>query len=128
MGLKILLSAPGLGLSMYILVLEDDPGVGSLYAAALQSDGHRVGLYASFEEARKALRQLVPDALLTDVRVGSYNGLHLALLFRSLSENGTIVVVSGHADPVIADEAKRIPATFFVKPIDLHTLRSQFAE
>ena len=113
---------------MYILILEDDPGVASLYAAALEGEGHRVAVFSSFEEARKALRQEVPDALLTDVRVGSYNGLQLALLFRSLSERGTIVVVSGHGDPVIADEATKIPAAFFVKPVDLNALTSQFAK
>lgn len=112
---------------MYILILEDDASVGGLYANALQGDGHRVAVCASFEEGREALRQVVPDALLTDVRVGSYNGLQLALMFRSVSETGTIVVVSGHGDPVIADEAKRIPATFLVKPVDLSKLRSKFA-
>ena len=113
---------------MYILILEDDPSVGVLYANTLQGDGHRVAVCATFEEGREALRQVVPDALLTDVRVGSYNGLQLALMFRSVSETGTIVVVSGHGDPVIADEAKRIPATFFVKPVDLSKLRSKFAQ
>ena len=48
---------------MHILILEDDPGVSGLYANALQGDGHRVSVCASFEEGRKALRQVVPDAL-----------------------------------------------------------------
>jgi DNA-binding NtrC family response regulator len=113
---------------MHILVLEDDPAVRTMYASALEGDGHRVVVYDSFEEARKALRQAVPDALLTDVRVGAYNGLQLAFLFRSLSEQGTIVVVSGHDDPVIADEARRLPAAFFVKPVEVSTLRLQFAQ
>jgi len=63
---------------------------------------------------------------LTDVRVGPYNGLQLALLFRSANENGPLVVVSGHDDPVIQAEAQKIPATFLVKPVDLDALRSKF--
>lgn len=111
---------------MNIFVLEDDAGVGSVYAAALQGAGHTVTVHLSFEEARKALRQSVPDALLTDVRVGSYNGLQLALLFRSMSPEATIVVVSGHDDPVIKAEAAHIPAEFLVKPVNLDVLRSKF--
>ena len=100
---------------MFILVLEDDPAVGALNVAALKGDGHQVALYSSFEEARKALRDSAPDALLTDVRVGSYNGLQLAIMFRSISEDGAIVVVSGHGDPMIVNETKNISASFFTE-------------
>jgi DNA-binding response OmpR family regulator len=112
---------------MEILILEDDPNVSNVYALALQSEGHHVRVYSSFEEARKALRESLPDALLTDVRVGSYNGLQLALIFRAMSDQSPIVVVSGHDDLVIQEEARRIPATFLVKPVNLDALRSKFA-
>jgi len=113
---------------MEILILEDDLDVGTVYASALQGAGHRVRVYSSFEDARKALRESVPDGLLTDVRVGSYNGLQLALLFRTMAEMSPIVVVSGHDDAVIQEEARRIPAMFLVKPVSLDVLRSLFAE
>ena len=112
---------------MVILILEDDPAVGQVYASALQSDGHEVRVCSSFEEARKALRESLPDALLTDVRVGSYNGLQLALQFRAMANQSPIVVVSGHDDLVIREEAHRIPAIFLVKPVNLDVLRSEFA-
>jgi DNA-binding NtrC family response regulator len=113
---------------MEILVLEDDPSLGVLYASTLQNDGHTVRVYASFEDARKALRELVPGGLLTDVRVGSYNGLQLALLFRAIAANSPIAVVSGHDDAVIQEEARRIPAIFLVKPVSLDAIRAIFAE
>ena len=113
---------------MEILVLEDDPALAILYTSALQNEGHTVRVYATFEEARKALRESVPGGLLTDVRVGSYNGLQLALLFRAVAENSPIAVVSGHDDAVIQEEARRIPAIFLVKPVSLDAIVSIFAK
>jgi DNA-binding NtrC family response regulator len=113
---------------MEILILEDDEDVGIVYASALKGAGHNVRVYSSFELARKALRESVPDGLLTDVRVGSYNGLQLALLFRTMAESSPIVVVSGHDDAVIQEEARRVPAFFLVKPVSLDAIVSIFAE
>jgi DNA-binding NtrC family response regulator len=112
---------------MLIHILEDDIGVGGVYLAALQLDGHEVRVFSSFQEARRALRESPPDALITDVRVGSYNGLQLALMFREVAPDKPIVVVSGHDDPVIRNDAERLHAAFYVKPISLDVLRSQFA-
>lgn len=112
---------------MFILILEDDPSVCSLYTTTLEADGHRVAVYSNFEAARNACRENPPEGLLTDVRVGPYNGLQLALLFRALNETGPLVVVSGHDDPVIHEEARKIAASFFVKPVDLDVLRQNFA-
>jgi DNA-binding response OmpR family regulator len=111
---------------MNILVLEDDGAVAQLYADALNLAGHNVRVFHSFEEARRELRARLPDALLTDVRLGEYNGLQLALLYRMLSPNGRILVVSGHDDATIRREAANMGAEFFVKPIDMEFLRNFF--
>jgi CheY-like chemotaxis protein len=109
-----------------ILLLEDDQGVAAVYATALRAEGHDIVVCHSFEAARTELRLSVPDALLTDVRLGEYNGLQLAILFRSLSPEGPIVAVSGHDDPVIRQEVLNLHAEFFVKPVSLDALRGQF--
>ena len=58
---------------------------------------------------------------------GEYNGLQAAILFRSLSPQGVIVAVSGHDDPVIRQEVLNLDAAFFVKPVNLDSLRGQFS-
>jgi len=110
-----------------ILLLEDDLGVAAVYASALRAEGHDIVVCHSFEAARTELKHTVPDALLTDVRLGEYNGLQAAILFRSLSPEGIIVAVSGHDDPVIRQEVVNLDAAFFVKPVDLDSLRGQFS-
>lgn len=109
-----------------ILLLEDDRDVATVYATALRAGGYDIVVCNTFEDARNELRRSVPDALLTDVRLGEYNGLQAALLFRSLSPDGIIVAVSGHDDPVIRQEAVNLHAEFFVKPVNLDFLTGRF--
>jgi DNA-binding NtrC family response regulator len=109
-----------------ILILDDDPPIAALYGAALESAGHPVVVCTSYEDARAFLKQEIPKGLLTDVRVGEYNGLQLAIFFRSLSPDGTLLVVSGHDDVVIRQEARQINAGFLVKPLDMNGLISFF--
>jgi two-component system response regulator RegA len=109
-----------------VLILEDDKAVADLYARELQARGLNAIVCNSFPDARDVLKQELPDALLTDVRVGAFNGLQLVHLFRSLSPHGTVVVATGHADPTIRDEALRLGAHFVTKPVDIETLVSYF--
>jgi DNA-binding NtrC family response regulator len=109
-----------------ILVLEDDHDTAELYARALRADGHNVVVCNRFEDARDVVRGLRLDALLTDVRVGEYNGLQLAMLFRTYSPNGRLVVITGFDDSVIKQEVGRLRGKFFVKPVQLTRLAEAF--
>jgi DNA-binding NtrC family response regulator len=108
------------------LVLEDDHDTAELYARALRADGHNVVVCNRFEDARDVVRGLRLDALLTDVRVGEYNGLQLAMLFRMYSPNGRLVVITGFDDGVIKQEVSHLRGEFFVKPVRLTRLAEAF--
>ena len=109
-----------------ILILEDDPDIAWVYEKALREDGNNVTVCASFEEARDRLRHEQPDGVLTDVRVGQYNGLQLALLFRRQSPDGRIVVVTGYDDTVIRKEVGELHGEFLLKPVRIAQLRNAF--
>ena len=109
-----------------ILILEDDPDVAWVYEKALREDGNSVTVCASFEQARDRLRVDRPDAVLTDVRVGEYNGLQLALLFRRQSPGGRLVVVTGYDDTVIRKEVGELRGEFLLKPVRIAQLRNAF--
>ena len=64
-----------------ILILEDDPSIAAMYGRALRRDGNDVTVCTTFKDAREHLKREQPDTLLTDVRVGEYNGLQLAWFF-----------------------------------------------
>lgn len=110
-----------------ILILEDDPFVAEVYERALREDGNDVTLCRSYLEAREQLRQHCPDAVLTDIRVGEYNGLQLALLFRTYSPDGRLVVVTAYDDMVIRKQVGRLHGKFLVKPVKLAWLKKAFA-
>ena len=110
-----------------ILILEDDPLVARVYAKALREDGKDVTVCTRFEDAREKLKNSRPDAILTDVRVGEYNGLQLAHLFRMTSPAGRVVVVSGYDDSVVRKEVSELHGQFILKPIGISDLRSAFA-
>jgi DNA-binding NtrC family response regulator len=107
-----------------ILILEDDLDVAWVYEKALREDGNTVTVCSSFEDAREHLRREPPDAVLTDVRVGQYNGLQLAMLFRRQSPAGRIVVVTGYDDTVIRKEVGELHAEFLLKPVRIAQLKS----
>ena len=105
-----------------LLILEDDESLDNLYEETFRDAGYDVVGCTRFEDARASLKREVPDVLLTDVRVGDFNGLQLAHLFRSHAPSGRIVVISGYDDPVIRRDAEALGATFLLKPIDLPEL------
>ena len=110
-----------------ILILEDDPFIADMYARILRDDGNDVTVCTRFEDAREHLRHDHPDAVLTDVRVGEYNGLQLALLFRRYSPEGRVVVVTGYDDVVIRKEVDDLQGEFLLKPIRIAQLKAAFA-
>jgi two-component system response regulator RegA len=111
---------------MKVLVLEDEKGVAELYAAALRNAGLEPTICNSFPDARACLKAELPDGLLTDVRVGEFNGLQLVHLFRSMSPTGIVVVATGHDDPTIKAEAEKLGAYFVTKPVDINALVNYF--
>jgi two-component system response regulator YesN len=110
--------------SRRVLVVDDDLGFLEGIEMALTNPGQEVHAYASFEEARTALRTTAFDALLTDVRLGAFNGLQLALIARTDNPHIRIIVISGIDDPVLRDEAAAMGAEYLVKPVTAQLLQS----
>ncbi len=85
--------------------------------AILRSAGHRVSPAADFKEAKHLLATEPPDLLITTVRLGSYNGLHLILRSRIDHPAMASIVLSHSADAGLEAEALRQHARFLVLPV-----------
>ena len=68
----------------------------------------------SFKEARERLFAERFDLLVTDVRLGAFNGLHLAIVARYERPEMRVVVVSDVDDPVLRQEAGNVGARYIV--------------
>jgi hypothetical protein len=103
-----------------VLFVDDD----ELFAAQLASIARRAGFEASrertFEAARGRLYDDPPDALVTNVRLKSFNGIHLAWLAHRSKLRVRIIVYADPHDPALAREAQRAGA-FYERQVLLPT-------
>jgi DNA-binding NtrC family response regulator len=111
-----------------ILIVDDDVGLLDAMTRAFSEAGENVTACASFEEARVTLRQQTFDALITDVRLGAFNGLQLAVMARDLHPDIQLIVFSGFDDPVLRSDAEQIGAVYLVKPVGTNFLRQLLRE
>lgn len=78
--------------------------------------GFQVAVAETFQEAKGLLRPS-HRLLVTEVRLGEFNGLHLVLRAHSLNPQMAAIVTSGVDDPVLRAEAEAMGATFVLKPL-----------
>jgi DNA-binding NtrC family response regulator len=104
-----------------ILIVEDDKNTLSGWVELLGAVGYSVVGVSSYEEGKQELSAM-PDLLITDVRLGVYNGLQLIVRGRMLNPRLQAVVVTGYADQIVIREAMHLQAEHLEKPVDFDRL------
>lgn len=105
-----------------VLIVDDEPALLDALKIALERGECDVTACRTFEEARQQLLSESFDVLITDVRLGAFNGIQLAVVARDRNPAMRIVVFSGYDDPVLRAEAARVGASYLVKPISAEQL------
>ena len=100
-----------------ILVLDDDEHALSGIVELLRDAGHNVTGAATYDAAKRLLAVSAFDLLVSDVRVRSFNGLHLVMQTRADHPETAIIIITGYDDPLIDLEAQRYHADLVRKPI-----------
>ncbi len=100
-----------------ILVVDDDRQVVKYLTEVLQESGYETIACQRFQDAKSFLATTRPDLLLTDIRLGAYNGLQLAIFARDRHPGVPVVVLTGYEDPTLREEAVHSGALFLVKPV-----------
>src|SRR5690242_1519158 len=90
-----------------LLVVDDDPQMLSLSKRYLAGTGYDILTAADFRDARMQIQLFEPAIIVADVRLGEYNGVQLALLALEAREDAGVVLMSGHADVVLQQEARQ---------------------
>jgi len=97
-----------------ILVVDDEDGMRRFLSTVLTRAGYDVVAAEGVEAGMRVLDEEAPlDLLITDIRLGDFNGLQL-LAMHPLSIPA--IVVTGFPDPVLEAEARQLGATFVLKP------------
>lgn len=99
-----------------VLILDDDENALAGLAELVRAAGHDVTPTTSYEEAKTLLAVGTYDLLVTDVRLRSFNGLHLAMKVRSESPDMGMIIMTGYDDSLMELEARRYNAHFIRKP------------
>jgi DNA-binding response OmpR family regulator len=100
---------------MRVLIIDDDEAYLSACTTILHDDGHDVIACNTFSEGRRRLAQEEFDALIADVRLGAYNGLHLITL---AAPSMVKIAMSAFVDGVLRHDAEQAGARFVLKPAD----------
>jgi PleD family two-component response regulator len=82
----------------------------------LQNHGFDLVVAENFAGAKDRMSHYPPAVLITDLRLGEFNGLHLVLRGKFARPSMSAIVIADISDPVLQDEAERMGATFVVKP------------
>ena len=99
-----------------ILVVDTDRMGLSNSVMALRSAGYQVDGVGTFDEARKHLDSLRPGLLITEVRLGAYNGIHLIVRSRASRPEMAAILTNRVFDAALQREATNHRATFLVTP------------
>jgi DNA-binding response OmpR family regulator len=102
---------------MRVVLVDDDVSLLHALEDCLTDAGHDVIAFEQFEAAKNYLTTAEFDVLVTDVRLGAFNGLQLAILAKLEHPETTAIVLSGFDDPVLRSEAASIGAVYCLKPI-----------
>lgn len=94
-----------------LLLVEPQPAARALLQSATRSVAH-VGAYTDFPTARKCLENGLLDFLVTNVRLGVYNGLHLVYLAAARGIRAWSIVYTELPDVALAREVQHAGAFY----------------
>src|SRR5688500_13367661 len=99
------------------LVVEPGEADRAFLVSTLKSFGVIVSAADGFVSARARPVRRPPTVLVTEIRLGYHNGLHLAHIARWMRRKMILVVTSRHRDPVLTRDAEALGAVFVQKPL-----------
>ena len=111
----------------FILVVDDSVARSEI-VNSLRGAGYRVAGAGTFEQATSIIAITTPDVLITELRLGAFNGLHLAIRSRARNPETVTIIHTAFPDPVLEAEARRVGAEFLARPVEPSTLLAVVAQ
>ena len=115
-----------------VLVLEDDENALAGIVELLSGSGYDVTAASAYEDAKRILSENTYNLFVTDIRLRSFNGIHLVEKVREESPDTAVIIMTGYDEPLMQLEASRYSARFLKKPIKsaalLEAVRQSFPD
>ncbi len=104
-----------------ILVVDDDPTIGSFMQNLLERTGHQISVASNGAAALERYRSEQFDMVLTDLSMPGINGVELVRALRSFDPEMTVMVFTGQALEDQVEQALAAGAVSVLrKPFELH--------
>jgi DNA-binding response OmpR family regulator len=97
--------------------VDPDPADRLFVTTTLVAAGFGVRTAENYPDAKSLLVVSRPLLLMTEVLLGAYNGLQLALRARAATPRIPVLAMSAGPEPVLQRDAESTGATFAVKPL-----------
>jgi DNA-binding NtrC family response regulator len=91
-----------------VLVVDDEEGVRTFLAEALERDGHELTQAADGAEALRAAREEPFDVVITDLKMPEVDGMTVVRTLRTEQPDVELVVLTAHGDVATAVEAMKL--------------------
>jgi DNA-binding NtrC family response regulator len=101
--------------ALRVLIVEDDAAVKRGCQQALQLEGIAVESVNSGEAAWRAVTEVNPAVVITDIRLPGMDGMALMARIRALDEDLPVVLMTGHGDIALAVQAMKDGAQDFIE-------------
>lgn len=92
----------------HVVIVAQNPALATALLSWLGSAGYELAIVTTFAAA-KALLETKPALVISELKLGEYNGLHLALKARAA---GIPTIIVGPHDPVLQKDADDLGATY----------------
>jgi CheY-like chemotaxis protein len=115
----------------HILVAEDERDIRELIKFTLTFAGHKITEASNGEEAVKLAKEVLPDLILTDVRMPKMTGYEACKAIKSeeTTKHIPVVILSAKGQDEEIDQGKESGANdYILKPFDPAKLQSRVAE
>lgn len=116
-------SDPALHQKLRIMLVEDETDVRETVASVLADQGHQIWTLPTGQEAWNELQKdTAIDLLITDYKMPGMSGFELAQLIRQRDRTLPIILCSGYAENLEAEEIRSLDIAFLTKPFAIDAL------
>ena len=112
------------GKKLEIMVLDDEPIVGSRLKPTFEKAGHIVESFVDSREALERLREKHFDIVVTDLKMANVDGMEIHRFAKERSPDTVVIIITGFATVETAREALQSGVfDFIAKPFKISQLR-----
>jgi len=107
-----------------ILIVDDEPIVGSRLKRLLEKDGHDVHVHADAAAAVMELEKSRFDIVITDLKMDRIDGFKILSIARETARDVKVIIITGYGRKETAQKLFQEGAfDFLIKPFKVNDLR-----